>query len=562
MLQVEIDINTFNRLFVDSLKSSANGWICTNCTFNNISNINRCEMCDAPHNKLDPHLERAKFISLIYQKWIKHKQTESDTYIAGIYDIINNHFGNNYNVNSFLDDYRFVTHQRRDILPYHDEGGDEKGDECSIESCFITKRAERNKSYMTRNNHQRNRMFFVDTNTRNNDHYDDQDKDIVIQHILDSLHTLIYHTLRIDFRKYIKPVSESKNDEAQEEDKTDSNRDHIISCFDSGVERLGEIIKQNQEATNRYRTSRSRYNEKNNKFVTKSTSKYNHHDDSSLIEDDSIEEITTASSQGNGYEQFDHEQGQTHSESHSETGSCFMDYLFDAVNENKSKLNEEMIMKLKIFLSSNGYETDSICDDINNYPESNIINDIGDYKQEKIVLLSILKKFVYIEASHETLYSAGYRYFYWDYYKNIDEETNILYIQNTGQPACEGNPGYKIEDWFIPRKYKDLREELLTNAISNVSVQQFNNIKQQATMKLTNWLNDPDTMVLKSEYKLAKQYLWAERCYGIKQGTTISVEHIMSLMFYTNFSNQSAAFSATFRRTHGFETDEHLKQRN
>ena len=36
----------------------------------------------------------------------------------------------------------------------------------------------------------------------------------------------------------------------------------------------------------------------------------------------------------------------------------------------------------------------------------------------------------------------------------------------------------------------------------------------------------------------------------------------MCLLFYTNFSDHSAAFSRTFRRKHGFESDESLKARN
>ena len=130
----------------------------------------------------------------------------------------------------------------------------------------------------------------------------------------------------------------------------------------------------------------------------------------------------------------------------------------------------------------------------------------------------------------------------------------------TGQPHAEGNIGYMIKDWYIAKKYRDLRQELLTNSIFTFSIQQFNNIKLQSIMKLKNWRNNPEARKLQSQIQFNTS--WAETCYGIVRGTEITVEHIMSLLFYTNFTDHSAAFSGTFRRKHGFETDESLKARN
>ena len=79
---------------------------------------------------------------------------------------------------------------------------------------------------------------------------------------------------------------------------------------------------------------------------------------------------------------------------------------------------------------------------------------------------------------------------------------------------------------------------------------------------MENWLNDTNSTPLQSQHRWGKKEAWTKKCYGIPHRTTITVQHIMSLMFYTNFTAQSAAFSATFRRAHGFETDEHLKARN
>ena len=497
-------------------------------------------------------VERIKFICKLYQQWIKHKQENSDIISIGIYDIIDNEFNDNYDINLFLDDYRFITHKHRDILPYDDvnQSSKEKGDEleCDIDS-YIIQRMNRNKGDMSRNNQKRQEMFFVSANDDNNEN----NKDIVIQNILDSLYVFIYHTLRIDFKKYI------KNEKEEEEMINDESV--VISCFDQGLQKLSKIIKEQQQRSKGYKTTSNRYTIQNNKFVTKSTSQYKYHSDDKHGENPS-QELAVYQSRVYGNDRLLRKQQKQQQDSQSipdDPGLCFMDYLFDQIHENKSKLNENIINEFKAFIRDNEYETDSFCYDIDNDPESNIINNTKNYtKKENIVLSSILNKFVYTQSSHSTLYNAGYRYFYWDYYKSMDKEWNTLSaIEHNGQTIVEGNSGYMIKDWYIERKYKDLREELLMNMIFKFSIQQFNNIQHQSTIKLTSWSNDSDLPSLK-----AHDGHGVSKCYGIKEGTEISVEHIMCLLFYTNFPDHSAAFSSTFRRIHGFESDESLKARN
>ena len=501
-------------------------------------------------------VERVIFVSKLYQQWIKYKKENSDGVSVGIYDIIQNHFGDRYNIDQFLEDYRFITHKRRDILGFHDDN--EKGLDslkCDIESCYITNRTNRKKSNMTQNNQQRDKMFFVPRENKNDG---DCDKDIVIQNIMDSLHTFLYHTMRINYRKYIdKQQQKVSDDDEAEQEKTD------ISCFDDGIKKLGKIIKEIQQNSNRYTVTNNRYTVNNNKFITKNTSKYEYQNNQLQRESSaaSSQELAIYQSTVYGNDQLLHKHQKESQHVDKDAALCFTDYLFTALNENKSKLNDEMVEKFKTFLLENSYETDSICYDINNQPQSNIMIETKDLdKEQAVLLLSIVNKFVYIESSHAASYSSGYRYFYWDYYKGMNKQWNILLTNTDGQPQVEGNRGYMIKDWYIPRKYKDLREELLTNATFTFSIQQFNNIKQQSTIKLKNWLSDPDTRPLESQTNVG--VAWAENCYGIPRGKQITVQHIMSLLFYTNFSDHSAAFSGTFRRKHGFETDDSLKARN
>ena len=123
---------------------------------------------------------------MLYQQWIKHKQRKRNIVSVGIYDIIDNELGDFYGVKEFLKDYIFVTHQKRNVVPFDDDKDDERENGCDIDKCYITKRTERNKGEMTRQNNLRNKIFFVDKKN-------DDERDIVMQQMLDSLHIFIYH---------------------------------------------------------------------------------------------------------------------------------------------------------------------------------------------------------------------------------------------------------------------------------------------------------------------------------------------------------------------------------
>eukprot|EP01083_Nonionella_stella_P155542 502592_1 len=140
------------------------------------------------------------------------------------------------------------------------------------------------------------------------------------------------------------------------------------------------------------------------------------------------------------------------------------------------------------------------------------------------------------------LYDGGRRFFYWDYYKDNHDEKHVVFMDDLGNLESDTNPGYKLCDWYIPSKYKDLKDELLHNAICAFSVQQFENTMVQANDKLTGWIDDE--MV---EDILCKWPYWSTS-YVIARGDEITLQHILSVMFYTNYSKQCYEFSATFRK--------------
>ena len=135
-------------------------------------------------------------------------------------------------------------------------------------------------------------------------------------------------------------------------------------------------------------------------------------------------------------------------------------------------------------------------------------------------------------------YSFGHRFYYWQYFKYNEE---IEYGPNKG---------FKKKNWYIPKKYNSIKEEILTNTTSNLTIVEFDNTNKKAVLKHNvhqKWIKRSDTL---------------GRHYDIKPGTQISQKHVFAVLLYTNYTELSAEFSRTFRIISAKETLKSLKQRN
>merc|ERR1711972_1193741 len=90
-----------------------------------------------------------------------------------------------------------------------------------------------------------------------------------------------------------------------------------------------------------------------------------------------------------------------------------------------------------------------------------------------------------------SMYSAGFRYFYWSFYKNNESNINQVSRRN-----IEGNKGYKLKDWYIPKKYENLKDEALNNEVASFSLHQFQETLCKAQQKLSIWNNDANARKL------------------------------------------------------------------
>ena len=463
-------------------------------------------------------------------------------------DLIEDGFGSEYDVNSFLNDYRFMVHTERDAAGYYEDEGDD-GLLCDIDDCYVVQRSNRNKGRMTKHGNERKQLFFIWTD---NEKDGESTKNMVIQQILDTAHLWLYHTLRIKAQKYLE-------DDHEDDDDDQNNID--LSCIDAAIQEFGKMANQIRASSNRF-TSKQRERDglcalNANKFKT--NNQYENAGNVQVTTDDDDDDddgsdavaIYQSAVYGNDQMLFKKKQNQNQNKN-----TCFMDKLYSDFRGNGA--SNTAFSDFYEFIEAEEYETESVQQDLRNDPSSNILHKFTLKKKTNL----FFKKFLFENDQKQMLYSAGYRFFYWPYYQNMNAQWNPLYVQSSGQPMVEGNEGYQIKDWFISSKYKDLKEEAIHNKLSPFSVSQFNDIHEKASLKLSNWFKDPEARKLRSQDNLREDNAWCEKVYGIKQGDVIKVEHIMALMFYTNFSEHSYLFSSTFRRSSPFETDAALKQRH
>eukprot|EP01084_Bolivina_argentea_P119995 212733_1 len=151
-------------------------------------------------------------------------------------------------------------------------------------------------------------------------------------------------------------------------------------------------------------------------------------------------------------------------------------------------------------------------------------------------------------------YQFGFRFYYHDYYKSNNKTTEEIPGSNLygkGGLTDNGNPGYMYKDWYITPKYKSMKEDVLQNSCVVMTIEQYQFEMQKCVMKLNGWK--------RFMKRSSKFYVFV---YGINEGTCITVNHILSVMIYTNYGQLSYHFSKTFRRICSTESDESVRKRH
>eukprot|EP01084_Bolivina_argentea_P234292 394439_1 len=172
----------------------------------------------------------------------------------------------------------------------------------------------------------------------------------------------------------------------------------------------------------------------------------------------------------------------------------------------------------------------------------------------------ILNDNVYVNAE---LYQYGFRYFYWDFYKNnrhLHDSAHPMFgvMMITDPPANVASRIPKANRWgtlghfYISLKFSNLKQELTQNPIFHVSITQFLHLVQKAEQHIKTDMARELTSVRKARSK----------CYGIQFGSPLKIDHLVAMMAHCNHTVLQFKFGETFRLKNKDETDSELKERH
>ena len=141
-------------------------------------------------------------------------------------------------------------------------------------------------------------------------------------------------------------------------------------------------------------------------------------------------------------------------------------------------------------------------------------------------------------------FEIGYRYSFWDWFKN-----------NGDLDEYNGN-NYKYSDWYIYKKYDNLKEELMNNKIYKIKLNEYNNCLYKATEYFENSdiiksLKCDSNNLLNMHYDII----------DINKDKTISLQHLIAILMFIDYKELSMNFCKYIVKINENEQDKILRQR-
>ena len=493
---------------------------------------------------------RVRFVVNVYLKWIRFTKSlnEEDDGID-INDLMENELPGKY---SFIDlqvDFGRIL-RNNDLLKV--DGDTVIDSECKESDEFIVRRHERPKDWYSRNGDKMDSLFFMSVNE------DETRRSVVVQQCLDSVHHYIEHRETMDMEKVMESMDSVDIQSATKGDDGDIDaesllHDHLVVALDREM--------NEREASGRYRgRNRGIDTEKFNKFMITNT----YHSTNNMVNQsvpmDVNNENDTESKEDTEVIAKPAPKQEPEAEEEIECEDCFVEQLLKELHLHG--VNNKTIIKLHRFIIDQHFDTDTLVADCS----SNQDGDKKDFETSSIRrLLSISKnidinrvidEFIFHYRSKTEEYSAGFRFFYWTFYKN--NEAEYVPVWNT---VNDHNPGYKLKDWYIECKWGSFKEEILSNPKSGFSMRDWTETMTKAKMKLTAYRRNRNNRALRCRYDWWKTH-YKNKEYGIDIDDTATISHLMAMLFYTNYSKACYEFSASFRKIFWNETDKSLKRRH
>eukprot|EP01084_Bolivina_argentea_P091731 165102_1 len=152
-------------------------------------------------------------------------------------------------------------------------------------------------------------------------------------------------------------------------------------------------------------------------------------------------------------------------------------------------------------------------------------------------------------------YNFGYRFYYWKPYENYTGFNDPAYPQtniNSTMPFQHSNFS-PLKFWHIQNKFPNIKLELLHNPICVIDLTQWQEVSNKATIH-------SKTKKLKSTMchfaKLKAEW------YEMKDGETMTTNHVIGMMIYCNFDILQNRFTETYREINETETPQDIMDRH
>eukprot|EP01084_Bolivina_argentea_P004729 8959_1 len=310
---------------------------------------------------------------------------------------------------------------------------------------------------------------------------DSKQNDIVSQHmcvdIFDTLHFFIYHMDECGLR-----VSRhDDNDTDNNENGTDNDNDYT-----NYIDRIIETIQKEIEISKRKCGFFKRLdNTKNCKFnIMQVMDKKPHH------------EINP-------------------------TGETFTDDMFQ--NIGVCGIEKDAVYGLTKYLSVEEYDTDSIQNDVDIYEEEKQCN-LLEAARYNLNCIEEIKNHIKMVTISSTSFSTGFVFWYWAYYKYVDD--NTIKQQQYGYGTDNNFGGYDIQNLFVTEQFSSLKLEVLNTKF--ITIEQF---EKKVIQK-------GDAYFITTKCKQMKCIIDNDGLhFGIKKGDSLKKEHLYSLILYCDFTD-------------------------
>eukprot|EP01084_Bolivina_argentea_P102153 183054_1 len=209
----------------------------------------------------------------------------------------------------------------------------------------------------------------------------------------------------------------------------------------------------------------------------------------------------------------------------------YIDGLYAYLDANLIKLTE--LQLIQNFLQEEEYDTEALKAELEIYDTEAFI--IYSFNKE---IVDCMKEYDNMNQMHESSFNIGFNFYYWCYYQS---ETK------------EDSNGFAPFELYISKKYSNMKYEVLNNTVKTLSLNKYETAFFKAKVYLATQRARNTTADVSVNNNL--------HC-GMKRGTPYLMRNLLSVIFYTDYSELSSAFSTTFRRLEAHEPLSSIKKRN